>query len=267
MTMRWSRALLWTYCLLAAAFIALPVLIVIPMSFGETRLLQFPPSGFSTRWYENFFQDPRWMEATGNSLAIAATVAVVSAALGTMLAFAVSRSRLPGRKALSGLMGLPLIVPHVVFGAALYGIFLEIGLTGTFLGFVLAHSVLAVPYVVVNVTASLQRMDPRVEMASASLGAMPLVTFARITLPLILPGSLAGALFAFMVSFDEVVVAIFLGGPGMQTLPLLIWSSVQFEIDATIAAVSSMLIAITAVIVLGYALLQASLKRKASSHG
>ena len=263
---RTSRVLLWIFCLLVAAFVALPVFIVVPMSFGETRLLQFPPVGFSTQWYENFFASPRWLAATGNSLVIAAIVAVVSAVLGTMTAFALVRSKGRGRAFVTGLMTLPLVVPYVIFGAAVYGVFLQWGLTGTTLGFVIAHSVLAIPYVVVNVTTALKRMDPRLEMASASLGATPLISFARVTLPLILPGALAGGLFAFMVSFDEVVVAIFLGGPGLETLPLLMWSSVQFQIDATIAAVSTLLIGITTVIVLAYAWLQAALKRKDSTH-
>ncbi len=259
-----SRTVLWIFCSLVAAFVALPVLIVVPISFGETRLLQFPPQGFSLQWYENFFTSPQWLRATGNSLLIGALVALTSAVIGTLVSFAIVRGRSKGGPAVTGLMTLPLVVPNVIFGTALYGIFLQLGLTGTVLGFVIAHTVLAVPYVVVNVTSSLRRLDSRLEIASASLGATPLKTFARVTLPLILPGALAGGLFAFMISFDEVVVALFLGGAGLETLPLKMWSSVQFQIDATIAAVSTLLIAVTTLIVLLYAWLQAFLRRKAT---
>src|SRR5690606_16979112 len=170
---------------------------------------------------------------------------ILSIVLGTAAALGLVRGRMPFKAAISGLVVAPLIVPYVIIGLSAYALALQLGLTETTLGFVLIHTAIAVPYVVINVTASLASFDRRLEQAALSLGAGPLSTFLRVTLPIIAPGIAAGAVFAFITSWDEVVISIFLSGPGMTTLPVRMWSGVRVQIDPTVAAVSTMLLLVT----------------------
>ncbi len=185
---------------LVALVLLVPTLMVIPMSFTAGSTFEFPPKGLSLRWYENFFSDPAWRDALLNSLWIGLLVTVVATVLGTASAYGLSRTRGAGRAAVRGLHMAPQIVPNIVVAVAIYAIFLRWGLTGTTLGFVLAHVCLALPFVLVAVTASLEGLDRRLEHAAASLGANPWQTFFRVTLPAIRPGVLSGAVFAFATS-------------------------------------------------------------------
>lgn len=225
-----------------ALYLMVPSLVVIPMSFTSGRSLSFPPDGFSLRWYQALLDDPSWVQAFVNSIKVAVLTALCATVLGTAAALGLHRSRLRGTAVVALLVRAPLAVPYVVLGIALYAVFLRWGLTSTLLGFVLAHTVLAIPYVVMSVMPLLGSLDEGVEKAAATLGAGPATVFRKITLPALVPGMVTGAFFAFIISFDEVVVAIFLGGVGFETLPLRMWSGVRVSIEPTIAAVATVLV-------------------------
>ncbi|QYJ03530.1 ABC transporter permease [Nocardioides panacisoli] len=262
---RRSRSILAVYCILVGLFALLPTLIVVPMSFSSVRSLQFPPPGWSTRWYEEFFTNPEWREAALTSVRVGGVAALLATILGTMAAIALVNSRRRWTVAARTFLVAPMIVPLVVTGVGVYYVFLRWQLTETFVGFVVAHTVLAIPIVVITVGASLQSFDMQLVQASKSLGAGPLATFRTVTLPLILPGVLAGALFAFLISFDEAVVSLFLSGPTMQTLPIKIFQSVTTSLDPTVAAASTVLLGLTtlALLVLG---MLTYLRDKAEAH-
>lgn len=242
------RAVFWSVIALTCVFMILPSLVVIPMSFNESRMLQFPPRGFSLVWYQTFFERPDWTVATLNSFVIAVLTTLLATALGTVVALGLVRGRVPARAFLTSLLLTPLIVPTIVSAVALYNVLAPVRLVGTIAGMVLAHTVLALPFVVVNVSAVLQRMDWRIEQAARSLGASPVMAFFLVTLPVIRPGILAGALFAFITSFDEVVVAIFLSGTEAVTLPVRMWSGLRFEINPVVASASTLLIGLSVVV-------------------
>ncbi|WP_293782543.1 ABC transporter permease [uncultured Aeromicrobium sp.] len=242
MTRILTRTALVLLAILIAMYVLAPILVIFPMSVSENGFMAFPPQGFTWDWYRSLSTDPTWFESAGQSLAVALASAALSVVLGTLAALALVRGRFPFRRLVLLTMLSPLIVPYVIVGLAVYIAFLKVGLTETMLGFVLVHTCLGVPYVMINVSAGLVSVDRRLEMASMNLGAGPVSTFMRVTLPAILPNVLAGALFAFITSWDEVVVAIFLSGPGMTTLPVKMWSGIRVEIDPTLAAVSSLLL-------------------------
>lgn len=241
----WRRALLYAVAAVVGFFLVAPTLIVVPMSFSSGSRLEFPPPGFSTRWYANFFQSSMWTDAAVDSLEVALLTVLVATSLGTLTALGLVRGRFPGKALAQALVLSPAIVPVVIVAIGTYFVFIRWRLQGTLTGLVIAHTALALPLVVVTVGTSLRTLDRTVELAAQSLGAGPWRTFRRITLPLILPGVVAGALFAFVTSWDEVVVAIFMTSPLFRTLPVVMWSQVRSQIDPTIAAVASMLMAIT----------------------
>ena len=263
-----SRSLLVLVVALTALYLALPAFIVVPISFSDSQFLTFPTESYSTRWYEELFQDSVWLESALASLRVAIFSSLGATVLGVLAALALVRGRFPGRSALMGVLLAPLIVPYVIIGLAAYVTFLELGLTETTLGFVLVHLALGVPYVVINVSAGLLNVDPRLEMAARSLGAGPVTTFFKVTLPLIFPSVLTGAFFAFIISWDEVVAAIFLSGPNMTTLPVQMWSGIRIQIDPVVAAVSTLTltISIAAFAVLGFARLVALLRLRRRKH-
>lgn len=248
--MRSGRVALIGGCALISVWLVLPTLIVIPMSFTEARTFAFPPEGFTTEWYSSFFSNPAWRDALLTSLQIAALVTPLSVALGTAAAFGLVRGRFPGKGLVNGLVMTPLIVPVVVAGVGIFAVYLRWRISGTVLGFVLAHTALAMPFVAITVGASVRTFDRRLELAAASLGAGPWTTFRVVTLPLIRSGVIAGALFAFVTSFDEVVVSIFLQSPSVRTLPVQMFSSVTREIDPTLAAASTMIVLFTTSLIL-----------------
>ena len=229
-------------CLLILVFLMVPTLLIIPMSFSPTSYLRFPPTGFSLTWYQSFFGDPEWIDATLFSLSIAAMTTVTSAVVGTMGAIALVRSRLPGRQTIEALVLAPLIVPHIIVAIAVYLQFAPLGLTGTRLGFLLIHTALAVPYVVLVVTAALQRLPPSLEMAGLNLGASRLRCFREITLPLIAPSIAAGAVFAFLASFDETVVSFFISGIEHKTVTRKLFEDIEFNLSPVIAAASTIFV-------------------------
>jgi putative spermidine/putrescine transport system permease protein len=233
---------------LILAFLAAPIAVVVAVSFSSASYLTFPPPAFGLRWYAVYLSSDDWLRPTWLSLWVAAAVVVLATLLGTLAALGLARLPRPLRALASGLILSPLIVPTIVVAIGIYYAFSRLGLVSTPAGLILAHSCLAVPFVVTSVSASLKGLDPRLEQAALSLGATPRGTFFQVTLPLIRPGILVGALFAFITSFDELVVALFISGSGAVTLPRRMWDDLRFQIEPTIAAVSTLTIALTLVL-------------------
>ncbi|MBI2762464.1 MAG: ABC transporter permease [Chloroflexi bacterium] len=244
------RLLLVALGALTVFFLLAPTLVVVPMSFTASNSLTFPPEGFSTRWYEKMVTDPQWSTGFVNSAKVAFLTAVLATALGTLAALGTVRGRFPGRNGLQLLILSPLIVPVIIIAIGMFSVFVRWKLAGSIAGLVLAHTALAMPFVVVNVATSLRTVDRNLELAAQSLGAGPVRTFRRITLPLILPGVMAGGLFAFITSWDEVVVSIFLTSARFRTLPVEMWEQVRQVVDPTVAAVATTLLAVTTTILL-----------------
>lgn len=242
------RALLLLFCAVIALWLVAPSLVVIPLSLTDRASFNFPPAGWSTQWYANFFSDPSWMAALQASIQVGVLVAIVATVSGTAAAVALSRTRFFGQQGLRALLLAPMLVPVIVIAIGLYALFLRLNLLGTTVGFVVAHSVLALPFVIIPVLASLQGFDRRLEDAAAICGAGRWTTFRTVTLPLVLPGVLSGAVFAFATSFDEVVLSLFIQSPYLQTLPVRMYSSVTRDTDPTIAAAATLILALTTVV-------------------
>lgn len=245
-----GRLAVWLIAGLAFVYLILPTFIVVPISFSSASFLRFPPPGYSLRWYANFFGDMRWIGPTLLSLQIALATAVLSTVLGTLAAYGLVRGRFRQRELVMSLIVSPIIVPSIVIAVSLYGPLAKVGMIGQWSGIVIGHSIGSLAYVVVIVTATLANFDVAMERASMSLGAGPLRTFWRVTFPLIRPGIISGAIFAFIHSFDELVITLLVSGIHTQTLPMKMWENIKNEIDPTIAAVASILILLP-VVVLG----------------
>jgi putative spermidine/putrescine transport system permease protein len=241
----WGRVGLVLFGVAVAAFLILPTLIVVPMSFNDARILEFPPRGFSLDWYERIFSDRGWRTSLSNSILAAILTAVVATVLGTATALALVRGRFRGRLVVGGVVLAPIVVPTVIVAIGMFSIYVRVGITGSLLGVVVAHTALAIPFVVITVASSLRTVDINLEAAARGLGAGRWTTFRRITFPMILPGVAAGAIFAFVTSWDEVVVSIFLTTARFQTLPVQMWSQVNEVVDPTVAAVSTLLLVVT----------------------
>jgi len=228
--------------LLVALFLVTPILIVVPMSFSTAISFQFPPPGYSLRYYAQYFTSDEWLEPTLNSLIIAVGAMALTMLLVVPAAFGYVRYRFRGKSLLNFLIMSPLIVPHVVSALAYYGFLGRVRLTGTIPGVIAAHGVLAVPVAFLVISATLKGFDRNLERAAMSSGAGPFRTFFHVTLPVLRPGMLVGALFAFLSSFNEAVVALFIGGRGAVTLPRKMYESIRLESDPVIAVVSTLLV-------------------------
>jgi putative spermidine/putrescine transport system permease protein len=228
--------------LVVAAFLLAPLVIVVPMSFSTSMSLQFPPPGYWLGYYRQYFSDPRWLTPTLNSFVIAAATTLLTLLLVIPAAFALVRHRFRGKSAANLLLMAPMIVPLVVSALGYYNTLGRLGLAGTHAGMILAHTALSVPVALLAVTAALKGYDPNLERAAMSAGAGPLRTFWWVTLPVLRPGILVGALFAFLHSFDETVVALFIAGRQASTLPKKMFESVRLETDPVISVVSTLLV-------------------------
>jgi putative spermidine/putrescine transport system permease protein len=226
-------------------FLLAPIVVVVPLSFSGDTYLAFPPSSWSTRWYQAMFDHAGLVRAFWTSLGIAAIVTALALAGGIPAAHALARGRFPGRDLLVTAFTAPLLMPSVILGLALLLAFSGWGLVGTYPGVVLAHLVLCAPYVVRVMTTALVTLPAGVEEAAATLGAPPAVVFRRVTAPLLAPAVLASAALSFLVSFDEVVVSLFVTGPRLTTLPVEIFNYVDTRTDPLVAAVSVVLVATT----------------------
>lgn len=227
---------------LICAFLIIPTLIVIPMSFGTASYIEFPPSGMTLRWFSTFFEDSDWVGALLFSAQVALGTTISATIIGTLASVALVRGDLPGKEFVQALTLSPLIVPHIVVGVALFLVFAPLRLTGNFVGFLIAHTMLAVPYVVLTVSASLQRFDVTLELAALSCGAGRIRTFFSIVLPNILPSVAAGAVFAFLSSFDEATVAFFISDVGGKTITRKMFEDIDYNLTPVVAAASTMLV-------------------------
>src|ERR1051326_2911091 len=234
---RLRRLALGLVCAPIFIFLMLPLVVVFPLSLSSAPYLQFPPPGLSLRWYQSYFGDPVWIEATVRSLVIRATTMLASLAVGMPLAFSLVRGRYWGRTLLDRLAVAPMIVPTIIVSVAIYGIFAKLKLIGAWYGIALAHTILALPFVIIILGAALRGLDESLEQAALGLGASRWQAIRRVTLPEIRPSIVTAAVLAFITSFDELVVAMFLAGPQM-TLPKKMFDNIRMEIDPTIAAVS-----------------------------
>jgi putative spermidine/putrescine transport system permease protein len=233
---------------LVLAFLVLPILAVVPASFNHATFIYLPPKAVSWRWYDSFFADKEWMTTLLNSLEVAVLVTLLSVALGTLAALGLERMGRRGRVALAGLFMAPMIVPVIITGVALYRSAIEIELSGTIWAVLLGHTVLALPLVIINVGISLRAVDPNWLRAATGLGAGPWTVFRSITLPNILPGLVGGGVFAFLTSFDEVVVSIFLAGHQGKTLPVKMWEAIRIELTPEAAVAATMMILLAVVL-------------------
>lgn len=246
----WTRALLWPLTALFLAFMVLPIVVVVIMSFSGSRFLTFPPPTFSLRWYEAYFGNRDWMQATWNSFLLATLATVIAVPAGTAAAYAANLSQSKIVRRLQILLLTPVMVPVIVLAAGLYLVYAPIGLVATKTGLVFAFAMMNVPYVFISVLAGLKSFDMTQEDVARSLGVNRLSAFFKVTLPQIRPSVITGALFAFIGALDETVISIFIAGGENQTLPRRMFMSLRNEIDPTIAAISAVLISISFALVL-----------------
>ena len=241
---RGPHPLVWLTSLGVLGYMVLPSVIVVGMSLSGARFLEFPPRALSLRWYAAYWSDAAWLEATARSLEAGVLVTILAVVLGTMASLALVRYAVPGRGALRALIISPLVVPSIVLAVGVYGVYAAWGLTGTLAGLVVAHTVLALPFVLLNVSAVLYKLDVNLERAARASGAGPVRAFVFVVLPTIWPGIAAGSIFAFLTSFDEIVVAMFITGSS-PTLPKVMFDGIQFELNPLVAAVSTQLILVS----------------------
>jgi putative spermidine/putrescine transport system permease protein len=254
-----------TFCGLVFFFLIAPLFVILPLSFNaeqyihfSAKMLALDPEGFSLRWYEDMIYGTKnpWGLATKNSLIIAFFATIGSTILGTVAALGLSSRHMPYKAAFMALLISPMIVPLIISGTAIFFFMAKVGLAATHTGIVLSHIILGTPFVVITVTATLTGFDHSVTRAAASLGSNPVNTFMKITLPLIMPGVISGALFAFVTSFDEVVVVLFLAGLENTTIPIQMWVGLREQLSPTIMAVATCLIIMSTLILVSAELLR-----------
>jgi mannopine transport system permease protein len=231
-------------------FLLLPTVIVGPMSVGPDKYLKFPPDGFTLKWYAAYFADRDWIEATLFSAKAGLLSALLATVIGTMLALALVRGRLPLRRFFELLIVGPVIVPHIALAVATFLVFERLYLTGTLIGFAAAHTVLGLPFAVFTILAALSQFDADLEMAAMSCGANRVRTFFHVTLPLIMPGVLSAALFAFIISFDEAVISFFISDLNQKSLPRKMFEDIDFDVSPVLAAVATLLSLLSIVVLL-----------------
>lgn len=251
---------IWFYafriiCVLIFLYLIIPILVVIPLSFNAQdfftftpEMLRLDPAGYSLKHYRDFLGangDYAWLQAFGNSFKIAPMATLIAVSLGTLAAIGLTQPHVPFRRAITALLISPMIVPLIISAAGMYFFYADVGLQGTYWGVVLAHAALGIPFVIITVTATLSGFDHSLTRAAANLGAGPLRTFFSVQMPLILPGVIAGALFAFITSFDEVVVVLLVGAAGQKTLPWQMFIGLREQISPTILAVATILVVIS----------------------
>lgn len=251
------------YAIGVLVFLLAPLFVIVPLSFNAEpyfsftdKMLTLNPDGFSLRWYRDIINNPQWLEAMGNSLIIAIASTALATVLGTLAAIGLARSNMPYRDFFMALLISPLVVPIVIAAAGMYFFYSSVGLAQTTLGIIFAHTALGVPFVVITMTATLSGFDRNLIKAALSLGANPMTAFYRVTLPLVAPGMISGALFAFAASFDEVVTVLFLGGPEQRTIPRQMWSGIREQISPTILAVATILIIFSSLLLLAVEMLR-----------
>src|SRR5690606_29791393 len=257
--------LLNAYVYAVLAFILVPILIILPMAFSETAYVSFRQEGITLRWFGEFFASSRWMDAMWFSLRITLLTAIATAVVGTMATYALVRGAGRLGTLFQALLIGPIVVPHIALAVALYLFFQQTGLSGTTIGYVFAHTIIALPFTVFTVAAALSSVDPALEDAAMSCGATRFTAFRLITLPIILPNVISGALFAFIISFDEPVVAFFLAGIRDKTLPRMMFDDIEQNLTPIIPAIAVLLTALSIAILLVAALLRRVAARNAAT--
>ncbi len=250
---RWSLSAIGV---VVALFLLLPIIFIAALSFGDSQWLIFPPPGWTLKWYQELFINPSWMAALWTSAKVAVIVTLLSVTLGLLASLGLTRGRFRGRGVLQAFFMTPMVLPVVVLAVALYAFFLRIGLNGTLTGFVIGHLIIALPFSIITISNSLNGFDISLEAAAQVCGANPLQVKLRVTLPAIRLGLFAAAIFSFLISWDEVVLSIFMASPTLQTLPVLIWSTLRADLTPVIAAASTLLIGFTVILMLHVALVQ-----------
>ena len=270
-----ERIWYWTYrviCVLVFFFLIAPILVIIPLSFNAEpfftfteRMMRLDPDGFSLRWYDNLltfgmsdasavrdaswwadvWNNAAWVQAAKNSVIIGFFATILATTLGTLAALGLARSEMPYRKAIMAVLISPMIVPIIITATGLFFFYSATGLAGTYVGIILAHATLGIPFVIITVTATLAGFDQSLLRAAANLGAGPVRIFFKVQMPLILPGVISGALFAFVTSFDEVVVVLFVAGHEQQTIPRQMWNGIREQISPSILAVATLLVIVS----------------------
>jgi putative spermidine/putrescine transport system permease protein len=261
---RAGGATLSFYIALACLLLMVPILIVCVLAFSGEGYLRFPPSSFSFRWFSAFFGDTRWRQSLSSSLIIALIACVISTMLGFFAAYAFVRGDFRAKKIVLSVLLIPIIVPHVITAIAMYFVTAKFGLIGNVVWIGFCHAVVTLPIVVLILLSSLQGVDINLERAGLSLGGSRVYVFRRVVIPLAFPGIMSSALFAFLASFDELIISLFLAGVRAQTLPVRIWNSLHLELEPVIAAVSAFLIAVTGVVLLFDMLLRSLRDAKAT---
>jgi putative spermidine/putrescine transport system permease protein len=253
-----QRIWYWSFraiCVAVLFFLIMPILVIIPLSFNQENFFTFTkgmlaldPAAYSLKHYQDFFTSSDWQQALRNSLTIAPVATLIAVVLGTVAAVGLSQPHVPFRGVIMAILISPMIVPLIISAAGMYFFYSRLGLQGTYWGVVLAHAALGIPFVIITVTATLVGFDRSLVRAAANMGAGPVRTFFKVQMPLILPGVISGALFAFITSFDEVVVVLFVGSAGQKTLPWQMFIGLREQISPTILAVATMLVAISVVL-------------------
>lgn len=238
---RAARIFAWS----VLAFLMLPIPVIVLIAFSSAQYLTFPPPGFSLQWFERFLGSREWVQSIWISVQVASFSAILTMLLATLAAIPMVRAEFSAKSIVYAILLAPMIVPSIITAIAMYFIFVKVGMNGTVLAITIGHTVVVLPLAFIVLSSTLQGLDPRLEKAAISLGASPFVAFRAITLPLLAPGILSAGLFAFLTSFDELMIPLFLGGPSTQTLAVRIWNSVVLEVEPTIAAVSVFLIGLT----------------------
>lgn len=243
--------LLVVWCVLVLVFLVLPVLVPVPLGFNSEAFFTLPMPGVSLRWYREVLSSEQWRDSIVHSLLIAAGVTVMATILGTLAAVGLSSRHMPARRAVTAVLLAPLVVPVVISAVGMYLFYARFGLTGTFAGVILAHTAVAAPFVVVTVGASLSGFDQGLMRAAAASGARPMLAFRRVMLPLIMPGVLAGAAFAFIASFDELVISLFLASAPQRTLPMQMYSGLREHISPAVTAAATLMMSLSIVLLVG----------------
>ncbi|MEK9724173.1 MAG: ABC transporter permease [Rhodospirillaceae bacterium] len=250
----------WCYtfrfiCALIFLFLITPILVILPLSFNAEdfftftkAMLALDPAGYSLKHYEDFFTNSDWQTALANSVRIAPMATLLATGFGTLAAIGLSQSYMPYRSAVMAVLISPMIVPLIISAAGMYFFYSRVGLQGTYWGVVLAHAALGTPFVIITVTATLVGFDKSLVRAAANMGAGPVRTFFKVQMPLILPGVISGSLFAFITSFDEVVVVLFIGSAPQKTLPWQMFTGLREQISPTILAVATVLVTISIIL-------------------
>lgn len=231
----------WVVSVAVVVFLVAPLGVIVPLSFSEGSFLHFPLPGVGLRWYRAFFSSEFWLASLWNSLTIGLAATALATALGTLAAVGLWRAAIPGASAIMAILLLPMVVPSIITAVALTFAYAPAGLASSHLGLIIAHALLASPFVLVTVGATLSQFDRTLLRAASACGAGPVTAFRRVMLPVILPGVVAGAVFAFATSLDESVVVLFLAGPSQRTLPRQMFAGLKDTIELTILAAATML--------------------------